>query len=122
MTSGWEVATPYAKRIGVDVQVDIIVKYCGGCNCQIDRSRLIGDIKKFLPSGYRLISEVETAPAEAGILICGCQSACADKPELSDLARRWILVAGKSVDHRDAPEDKLAEGILQTIQEIKNRE
>jgi len=98
------------------------VKYCGGCNCQIDRSKLIGDLKALLPSGDRLTSETETAPAEAGILLCGCQSACADKPELSGLARRWILVAGKSVDHCDIKESDLADEILRNIKDIKNRE
>jgi len=102
--------------------LDIIVKYCGGCNCQIDRSKLIGDIKKILPPGDRLVSEAEKAPAAAGILLCGCQSACADKPELSGLARRWILAAGKSIDHRDMPEDGLADAILHIIKEIKNKE
>ena len=110
------------KNVGSYFQLDILVKYCGGCNCQIDRSKLVGDIKELLTEGDRLLSGTETTPAEAGILLCGCQSACADKPELSELARRWILVAGKSVDHRDVPEHDLGKVILQIIKEIKNRE
>lgn len=97
------------------------MKFCGGCNCQIDRSRLVDGIKKKLPPGDRLTTDTGAVPVEAGLLLCGCFTACADKPELSGLARKWIRVAGKSVDQREWPEDRLEEVVLKKIEEIKNR-
>lgn len=100
--------------------MNILVKYCGGCNCQIDRSKLVGDIKTLLPAGNSLISDAGAGPADAGLLLCGCPSACAQKPELADLAPKWILVAGKTVNHQDVPEDCIALAVLEQINKIKD--
>jgi hypothetical protein len=99
--------------------LDIIVKYCGGCNCQIDRSNLIREIETALPSDDHLVSAGASKPAGAGILLCGCPSACAWKPELADLANRWIVAAGKTVDLSETAEEQMAEVILRKINEIK---
>jgi ribosomal protein S7 len=74
--------------------------------------------KKMSPED-RLVLEAPQTPAEAGLLLCGCPSACNDKPELTRQASRWITVAGKSVNHRDMPEDDLAEAILNAVDDIK---
>jgi hypothetical protein len=42
-------------------------------------------------------------------MICGCASACVDKPQIRNLARRWIIIAGKSVDLDEFTEEKIAE-------------
>lgn len=99
--------------------MDIIVKYCGGCNCQIDRSKLIREIEKLLPFGDHLMSEGGVTPATAGILLCGCTSACAWRPELPGLANHWIIAAGKTVDLCEMSEDQMSEAILKKIKEIK---
>lgn len=101
--------------------MDILVKYCGGCNCQIDRFHLIETIKQALPPEDALTGSTGDGPADAGLLVCGCSSACAKKPELDALARRWILVAGKSVDHQDLPEANLPEAVLKKIKSIKHK-
>ncbi len=95
--------------------MDIVVKYCGGCNCQIDRSRIIKDVLSLLKTGDRLTTDDSGAPFGAGILVCGCPSACARKPELDLLAGRWVVIAGKTVDARDLPEDKLAGAVVEKI-------
>jgi hypothetical protein len=99
--------------------LDILLKYCGGCNCQIDRSKVVDELKKKMSPEDRLVLEAPQTPAEAGLLLCGCPSACNDKPELTRQASRWITVAGKSVNHRDMPEDDLAEAILNAVDDIK---
>lgn len=94
--------------------MDIVFKYCGGCNCQIDRSKVIQDIKALLPAGFRLNAGA-TLPFDAGILVCGCPSACAWKPELANLAKHWIVIAGKTVDSQDLAEEKLAMAAVEKI-------
>jgi hypothetical protein len=84
------------------------IKYCGGCNPTIDRVKLVEEIKILLPSEYSLTTQPSATPWNIGILICGCLTACADKPEFKNLARKWIIVAGNSVDMDNAPEEKLA--------------
>jgi len=100
--------------------LDIVVKYCGGCNCQIDRSKIIQDIESSLQPGYQLTTDKSFAPFGTGILICGCSSACARKPELDDLAKTWIVIAGKTVNSRELPEEELATAVIQKIKIMKD--
>lgn len=91
------------------------VKYCGGCNPIIDRSKLVREIEKLLPRHLGLTTDRSSQPWDIGVLVCGCPSACADKPEIRDVARRWIVVAGGLIDLDALPEDKMAEAIVQKI-------
>ncbi|MEE9912963.1 MAG: hypothetical protein K4571_14720 [Deltaproteobacteria bacterium] len=100
--------------------MDIVVKYCGGCNCQIDRSQIITDIENTLTAGHHLTSNATVGPFDAGILVCGCPVACARKPELDDWAPRWIVIAGKTVDIREMPEEQIAAAVVQIIEKMKD--
>jgi histidinol phosphatase-like enzyme len=102
--------------------LDILVKYCGGCNCQIDRSKIIGDIESSMGSGYHLTADTSGAPFDAGILVCGCLSACARKDELNDLTGHWTVIAGKTVDSRELPEDQLAAAVIGKIRRVTSDE
>jgi hypothetical protein len=95
------------KRIGV--------KYCGGCNPVIDRSRLIDEIEKLLPQGFSLTADGNPSPWDIGIMVCGCSVACTDKPEIRNMATRWIIVGGSTVDLNAMPEEKMAQAIVQKI-------
>ena len=99
--------------------MDIVVKYCGGCNCQIDRSKIIKDIESSLGSGYQLMTDISFAPFGAGILVCGCSSACARKKELDELTGHWTVIAGKTIDFRELPEDRLASAVIEKIKGMK---
>ena len=101
--------------------MDIVVKYCGGCNSQIDRPKIIQDMKSLLEAGDHLTSDVSLAPFKAGMLICGCPSACAQKPDLNDLSQQWIVVAGKTINFQALPEDCLAAAAVQKIKKMRNR-
>jgi hypothetical protein len=94
------------------MQVGIGIKYCGGCNPVIDRARLSAEIEKLLPPEYSLTTESSSNPWDIGILICGCSTACAEKPEIRNLARQWIFVAGNSVDLENITEEKMADVIV----------
>ena len=91
------------------------VKYCGGCNPVIDRIKLIRETQKLLPTKYILTTDISTAPWNTGIMVCGCSTACVDKPQIRDLARHWLLVAGDSLDLNKIPEKELAQTIRNKI-------
>ena len=99
--------------------MDIVVKYCGGCNCQIDRSKIIKDIASSLGSGYQLITDTSFTSYGAGILVCGCSTACALKKELDELTGSWTVIAGKAVDFQELPEDRLASAVIEKIKGMK---
>ena len=84
-------------------------KYCGGCNSVINRVGLADAIRKILPADYIIATDEASAPWNTGVIICGCAAACVDKPRIRNLAERWIVVAGKSVDLDEFPEEKIAE-------------
>jgi 4-hydroxybutyrate CoA-transferase len=88
------------------------VKYCGGCNPLIDRAKLVGEIGKSMPPEYNLTTDRSSNPWDIGIMVCGCLTACANKPEIRNLARKWIIVAGNSVDLENIPEEKMADVIV----------
>jgi 3-hydroxyacyl-[acyl-carrier-protein] dehydratase len=94
------------------------IKYCGGCNPHIDRTKLVQEIEKLLPSEFIFTTE-SSSPWDIGILVCGCPTACADKPELKNLARKWIVVAGNSLDLNSAPEEELADIVVQKLKKLK---
>jgi hypothetical protein len=91
------------------------VKYCGGCNPLIDRAKLVYEIQKALPPEYVLTTDKPSNHRDIGILVCGCSTACADKPPVKNLARQWIFVAGNSVDLKNIPEENMAGVIVEKI-------
>ncbi len=91
------------------------IKYCGGCNPVIDRENLVQEIKRLLPPEFILANNQTNKQWDIGILVCGCLTACADKPDLKNLACKWIIVAGNSVDHSSASEKDLAEIVLSKL-------
>jgi len=84
------------------------IKYCGGCNPQIERSRFVDELQKKLAVDFRLAIRRSTEKWELGVLVCGCRAACADRPGTRSLAREWILVTGPNVDMEPVPEDEMA--------------
>ena len=94
------------------------IKYCGGCNPHIDRAKLALEIEKLLSPEYSLITNLSSNMWNIGILICGSKTACADQPDIRNLARKWIIVAGSSVDLDNAPEEKLATIVVRKIKHL----
>jgi hypothetical protein len=95
------------------------IKYCGGCNPQMDRKKLVQDVEKLLPRNFILTTNERPVKWNIGILVCGCATACADKPELKKITQRWIIVGGHSVDQDQISEKKLADKIADTIMALK---
>jgi hypothetical protein len=97
------------------------VKYCGGCNPQIDRSRFVDELKAELSGDSHLIACNTGGQWETGILVCGCPVACADRPEVRQTAREWIVVGGQTVEQRAVPERELAAVVASHIKEKQLR-
>jgi hypothetical protein len=98
------------KRIGV--------KYCGGWNPQIERSRFVDELGKKLSGDFFLDIGRSMEKWELGILVCGCPTACADRPETRSLALEWIVVSGQIVDFESISENKLATVVALKIKEF----
>lgn len=90
------------------------IKYCGGCNPHLDRTKLVREIKALLPQEY-IFTTKQSSVWDIGIMICGCPTACVDKPDVRSLARKWIIVAGKSIDLDNVPEEKLTAVVVRKI-------
>lgn len=94
------------------------IKYCGGCNPQIERGKVAEALQMFLPDGLRFADDTAVSPWDVGILISGCNVACADSPELRALASRWILVRGAMVDDAVVPEAEIARVIAEKLSRL----
>jgi 3-hydroxyacyl-[acyl-carrier-protein] dehydratase len=92
------------------------LKFCGGCNPVIDRSALVQEIRKLLSPVCKMETEQSAEPWEKAVLVCGCPTACADKPTLRSLAKQWIRVSGQMIDFEGVPEDQMAAIIARKIQ------
>ena len=95
------------KRIGL--------KYCGGCNPQIDRTALAVEIGSLLPPDCRLETVKPSHAYGVAVMICGCPTACADRPDIRGMARRWIRVAGNTIDCESLPPVELAARVIEII-------
>ncbi|MEN6461757.1 MAG: hypothetical protein ABFC94_10350 [Syntrophomonas sp.] len=84
------------------------VKFCGGCNPQINRLIIIKELRSILPEDYELVTNLQEGAWEIGLLICGCPTACADRPEIHKMAHRWISVSGRMVDSMEVSENELS--------------
>lgn len=103
------------------MKIRVGVKYCGGCNAQIDRAALVREIGKKLPKEFELTTNLDSGDCAAGLFICGCRVGCADRDEIRMLAPLWISVAGETVDLDVVPEAEMAESIAAEIRSACNR-
>lgn len=94
------------------------VKFCGGCNPQIDRGKLFKQLKEILSLEHELLLDLKK-PWDIGILLSGCPNACNDDPDVRKLAPRWILISGAMVDYFAVDENLLAEKIAKKIQDFE---
>jgi hypothetical protein len=98
------------------------IKYCGGCNPQIERGQVVKELQPLLPEGFRLADGPSAPRWDIGILISGCGAACADGPELRVLAPVWILVSGAMVDYTTVPAEEIARVVVDKLSEMAFRE
>lgn len=98
------------------------IKFCGGCNPLIERARVAEELKAILPAGFTFENAGSAHPWDIGILICGCPTACADRPEARALAAAWVLVGGAEVDRFSVPVEKIAGTIAAKLEAMAQNE
>ncbi|MGR6835735.1 hypothetical protein [Syntrophomonas erecta] len=77
------------------------VKYCGGCNPNINRSQLVQEVI----SRLKEVTDVELVNdgADIGLIIGGCSVCCVNIFEIEDQAASWIVVGGSLLDQVQVP-------------------
>ncbi len=94
----------------------IRVRYCGGCNPEIDRGSVVSRLKGIIQSeGIRAVF-AKDGEADWLLLINGCPRACLEE-ELPKDARplRCISVEGSHLDYRPVAENELPQAVWETI-------
>jgi hypothetical protein len=94
------------------------IKYCGGCNPLIERSQFVERLKEALPIDLQPTAGQDGDQWTLGILVCGCPVACADRPEVRELAQNWIVIGGPAVEQHAVPEKELAVVVASMIREL----
>ena len=93
----------------------VLLKYCVGCNPDINRSKIVSEVKRGLPPDIELVSKATAEKAEVGIMMSGCTTTCLDRDDVRQLAKQWIIVGGNNVNYFPVDNDKLADQIIKKI-------
>jgi hypothetical protein len=94
------------------------VRYCGGCNPQIDRSRIVIDLREGLKKmglEVELTTEKERA-VDMVLIVNGCKHACLEAKQVeSDCGYPVISVRGEMVDDQYVEEGDIIKILIQRI-------
>ncbi len=100
-------------------QYQIKIKFCGGCNPEIDRGNLVRRFNELLESSTFKNKINFSNGNDILILINGCPHACLDEDRtLIESFSTSISVHGKMIEFISASEDKLPEILLEKIENI----
>lgn len=91
------------------------IKFCGGCNPIINRSKLVKAVKNQLADVVNL--EVVDRQADVGLLVGGCPVCCVNLSQIEDQARQWVIVGGDLLDLERVPTDQLPQKVAERILE-----
>jgi hypothetical protein len=94
------------------------VWYCGGCNPQIDRCRIVTELREALQKmGRRVVFTSERErPADMVLLVNGCKHACLEaKNWKAGLDGHGISVRGEMVDDQYVEEGDISKFLIQRI-------
>jgi hypothetical protein len=94
------------------------VKYCGGCNPEIQRTELVNSLTRLLAEDFRLDTGEASERWEVAILVCGCPVACLDRPDTRALAQNCVVIGGSIVDSRPVPREQLTTVIVEKLQRL----
>jgi len=99
------------------------LRYCGGCNPQIDRARAVRGLQeglKKLGVAVDFTTDSERA-VDLLLLVNGCTHACLEEAYLKQGGTTpFISVKGEMVDSRYVREDRIPEILIKKIAELLN--
>lgn len=89
------------------------IKYCGGCNPNINRKKLVNEVLDKLNAVTEV--EVTNEGADVGIIVGGCSVSCVDLSEIEDQAKDWVIIGGNLVDYYQVSPAQLSEEVFQKV-------
>jgi hypothetical protein len=99
------------------------LRYCGGCNPQIDRSRAVRGLQESLKKlgvAVEFTTDTESV-VNLLLLVNGCPHACLEETYLKKGgSTRFISVKGEMVDSRYVREDRIPDILKQKIAKLLN--
>ena len=97
--------------------VKIYLKYCGGCNPDIDRGRIVIALEKLLTSEgifYEYVNKKHLA--DIALLVNGCPHACKEEEwNLSPESLPMISVQGKRLRRKPVSEEQIPQVVFKEI-------
>ena len=84
------------KASGGKAPPRLAVKFCGGCNPEYSRSSLIRFIRQEVSAKGRWIAR-EESKADLVLILDGCRTGCADRPEVQAEASFHLVINGTTV-------------------------
>jgi len=107
---------------GRERPLSIRVRYCGGCNPEIDRGSLVSRLRSVITEAGGRVVFCENDDADWLLLVNGCPRACLEEEFSEELAaRQCICVEGAHLDHSPVTETALAEAIWERIKRSDRR-
>jgi len=99
----------------------IRLKYCGGCNPEIDRGAVVKRLEElFLSNDLKTKFDFDcNGNTDFLILVNGCPHACLEEDVLNSAKMTPCLsIQGAMIDYRPVPEERLPHLILERIKVI----
>lgn len=107
-----------AVEVAMTFRPSVEVKFCGGCNPEIDRGRLVREVKALIGDAVNLNS---FESPDLLLLVNGCAHACLDEEvTVMDRPEPRVSVQGARVNQRSIPEGDLPGAVANCILEILN--
>lgn len=98
----------------------IRIRYCGGCNPEIDRSETVSRVKNHL--GKKVLwTQDPNEEADVILHVCGCAHACIDEESASPQGLPVVSIQGRRIDRKEAPAGKLAVRAAQKLAETAGK-
>ncbi|MCF8110717.1 MAG: hypothetical protein K9J85_04430 [Desulfobacteraceae bacterium] len=98
------------------------VRYCGGCNPEIDRSLTVKQLAQML-KGRAQWTYDQKAEADVILHVSGCAHACPDEENSSPVPQPVVSIQGLRVNRRSLTPEELvpaaAEKLLQAAKETQ---
>jgi hypothetical protein len=97
------------------------LRYCGGCNPQIDRARAVTNLQEGLKKRDMPVecTTDRERKVDLALLVNGCMHACLEEAYLKEGGNtRFISIKGEMVDSAYVREDRIPEIVINKIVEL----
>jgi hypothetical protein len=97
------------------------LRYCGGCNPQIDRARAVRRLKEGLKTMGMAVDFTDNRQrtVDLVLLINGCTHACLEEAYLKEgSTTKFISVKGEMVDSDYVREDRIPDFLIKVIADL----